>query len=316
MITIQTLDQAGKTIHSPCVVTLGNFDGIHLGHQALLDRVLQVSKQTGLSSCVVTYDPNPAIVLGKNPEMKSLMTFSDKEEWIRRQGIDYLVVLPFNKELAEMSAETFLEDILLKQLKAKNIIIGFNHCFGKGRRGNYELLKEYSDKLKYSVEKVDPVFLEEIKLSSSYVRTLVSEGNVKEAARCLNRSYSVSGTVVGGHKRGRQIGFPTANVQFNPDILIPGIGVYAGFTTVEGTAYPSMINIGRNPTFGENAVTLESNIFDFQKEIYDQTVRVTFTERIRDEVKFSGVESLIAQLKQDEISARKILESEKTNFKV
>ncbi|RHX81577.1 bifunctional riboflavin kinase/FAD synthetase [Leptospira yasudae] len=316
MITIQTLDQAGKTIHSPCVVTLGNFDGIHLGHQALLDRVLQVSKQTGLSSCVVTYDPNPAIVLGKNPEMKSLMTFADKEEWIRRQGIDYLVVLPFNKELAEMSAETFLEDILLKQLKAKNIIIGFNHCFGKGRRGNYELLKEYSDKLKYSVEKVDPVFLEEIKLSSSYVRTLVSEGNVKEAARCLNRSYSVSGTVVGGHKRGRQIGFPTANVQFNPDILIPGIGVYAGFTTVEGTAYPSMINIGRNPTFGENAVTLESNIFDFQKEIYDQTVRVTFTERIRDEVKFSGVESLIAQLKQDEISARKILESEKTNFKV
>lgn len=297
-------------------MTLGNFDGIHLGHQALLDRVLQVSKQTGLSSCVVTYDPNPAIVLGKNPEMKSLMTFSDKEEWIRRQGIDYLVVLPFNKELAEMSAETFLEDILLKQLKAKNIIIGFNHCFGKGRRGNYELLKEYSDKLKYSVEKVDPVFLEEIKLSSSYVRTLVSEGNVKEAARCLNRSYSVSGTVVGGHKRGRQIGFPTANVQFNPDILIPGIGVYAGFTTVEGTAYPSMINIGRNPTFGENAVTLESNIFDFQKEIYDQTVRVTFTERIRDEVKFSGVESLIAQLKQDEISARKILESEKTNFKV
>ncbi|MCG6169168.1 bifunctional riboflavin kinase/FAD synthetase [Leptospira sp. FAT2] len=316
MITIQTLEQAGKTIHSPCVVTLGNFDGIHLGHQALLDRVLQVSKQTGLSSCVVTYDPNPAIVLGKNPEMKSLMTLADKEEWIRRQGIDYLVVLPFNKELAEMSAESFLEEILLKQLKAKNIIIGFNHCFGKGRRGNYELLQEYSDKLKYSVEKVDPVFLEDVKLSSSYVRMLVSEGNVKEAARCLNRSYSVSGKVVGGHKRGRQIGFPTANVQFNPDILLPGIGVYAGFTTVEGITYPSMINVGHNPTFGQNAVTLESNIFDFQKEIYDQIIRITFTERIRSEVKFSGVESLIAQLKQDEISARKILESEKTDFKV
>ncbi|EMY75968.1 riboflavin biosynthesis protein RibF [Leptospira weilii serovar Ranarum str. ICFT] len=309
MITIHTIDQAEKTIHSPCVVTLGNFDGIHLGHQALLDRVLKVSQKTGLASCVVTYDPNPAVILGKSPEMKNLMTFADKEEWIRKKGIDFLVALPFNKELAEMSAESFLEEILLKQLKAKNIIIGFNHCFGKERRGNYELLKQYSEKLNYSVEKVDPVFLNEIKLSSSYVRRLISEGNVKEAANCLNRYYSVSGVVVGGHKRGREIGFPTANVQSNANILLPGIGVYAGFTAVEGIEHPSMINIGRNPTFGANAVTLESNLFDFQKDIYDQTIRITFTEKIRDEIKFSGVEKLIAQLKQDEIAARNILKT-------
>lgn len=179
------------------------------------------------------------------------MVLADKEEWIRRKGIDFLVVLPFNKELAEMSAESFLEEILLKQLKARNIIIGFNHCFGKERRGNYELLKEYSEKLKYSVEKMDPVFLKEIKLSSSYVRRLISEGNVKEAARCLNRFYSVSGIVVGGHKRGRKIGFPTANVQPNADILLPSVGVYAGFTTVAEIEHPSMINIGHNPTFGK-----------------------------------------------------------------
>ncbi len=290
-------------------MTLGNFDGIHLGHQALLDRVLQVSQKTGLASCVVTYDPNPAVVLGKKPEMKNLMALSDKEEWIRRKGIDFLVVLPFNKELAEMSAESFLEEILLKQLKARNIIIGFNHCFGKERRGNYELLKEYSEKLKYSVEKMDPVFLKEIKLSSSYVRKLVSEGNVREAARCLNRFYSVSGIVVGGHKRGRKIGFPTANVQPNADILLPNIGVYAGFTTVAGIEHPSMINIGHNPTFGENALTLESNIFNFQKDIYDETIKITFTEKIRNEIKFSSVENLIAQLKQDEISARNILKT-------
>lgn len=310
LITIFTIEQAGKTIHSPCVVTLGNFDGIHLGHQALLDRVLQVSQKTGLASCAVTYDPNPAVVLGKKPEMKNLMTFADKEEWIRQKGIDFLVVLSFNKELAEMSAESFLEEILLKQLKAKNIIIGFNHCFGKERRGNYELLKEYSERLKYSVEKMDPVFLKEIKLSSSYVRRLISEGNVKEAAHCLNRFYSVSGTVVGGHKRGRKIGFPTANVQpTNADILLPGIGVYAGFTTVAGIEYSSMINIGHNPTFGENAITLESNIFDFQKNIYDEGIKIAFTEKIRNEIKFSSVENLIAQLKQDEISARNILKT-------
>ncbi len=290
-------------------MTLGNFDGIHLGHQALLDRVLQVSQKTGLASCVVTYDPNPAVVLGKKPEMKNLMTLADKEEWIRQKGIDFLVVLPFNKELAEMSAESFLEEILLKQLKARNIIIGFNHCFGKERRGNYELLKEYSEKLKYSVEKMDPVFLKEIKLSSSYVRRLISEGNVKEAARCLNRSYSVSGIVVGGHKRGRKIGFPTANVQPNADILLPSVGVYAGFTTVAGIEHPSMINIGHNPTFGENALTLESNIFNFQKDIYDEAIKITFTEKIRNEIKFSSVENLIAQLKQDEIFARNILKT-------
>ncbi len=290
-------------------MTLGNFDGIHLGHQALLDRVLQVSQKTGLASCVVTYDPNPAVVLGKKPEMKNLMVLADKEEWIRRKGIDFLVVLPFNKELAEMSAESFLEEILLKQLKARNIIIGFNHCFGKERRGNYELLKEYSEKLKYSVEKMDPVFLKEIKLSSSYVRRLISEGNVKEAARCLNRFYSVSGIVVGGHKRGRKIGFPTANVQPNADILLPSVGVYAGFTTVAEIEHPSMINIGHNPTFGENALTLESNIFNFQKDIYDETIKITFTEKIRNEIKFSSVENLIAQLKQDEISARNILKT-------
>ncbi|EMO58470.1 riboflavin biosynthesis protein RibF [Leptospira santarosai str. CBC1416] len=270
---------------------------------------MQVSQKTGLASCVVTYDPNPAIVLGKKPEMKGLMTFADKEKWIRQKGIDFLVVLPFNKELAEMSAESFLEEILLKQLKAKDIIIGFNHCFGKERRGNYELLKEYSKKLKYSVEKVDPIFLKEIKLSSSYVRTLISEGNVKEAARCLNRFYSVPGTVVGGHKRGKKIGFPTANVLPNADILLPGIGVYAGFTTVAGIEYSSMINIGRNPTFGENAVTLESNIFDFQENIYDEAIKIAFTEKIRNEIKFSSVENLIAQLRQDEISVRNILKT-------
>ncbi|EMO84614.1 riboflavin biosynthesis protein RibF [Leptospira santarosai str. AIM] len=270
---------------------------------------MQVSQKTGLASCVVTYDPNPAIVLGKKPEMKSLMTFADKEKWIRQKGIDFLVVLPFNKELAEMSAESFLEEILLKLLKAKDIIIGFNHCFGKERRGNYELLKEYSKKLKYSVEKVDPIFLKEIKLSSSYVRTLISEGNVKEAARCLNRFYSVPGTVVGGHKRGKKIGFPTANVLPNADILLPGIGVYAGFTTVAGIEYSSMINIGRNPTFGENAVTLESNIFDFQENIYDEEIKIAFTEKIRNEIKFSSVENLIAQLRQDEILVRNILKT-------
>lgn len=309
MITFHTIEQAGKTIHSPCVVTLGNFDGIHLGHQALLDQVFKVSQTTGLSSCVVTYDPNPAIVLGKKAGMKILMSLEDKEEWIRQKGIDFLVVLPFNTELAEMNAESFLEEILLKQLKAKNIIIGFNHCFGKQRRGNYELLKEYSEKLKYSVAKVDPVYLNDTKLSSSYVRRLITEGNVKEASHCLNRSYSLSGIVVGGHKRGREIGFPTANVKPNTDILLPGIGVYAGLTQVEGIEYPSMINIGRNPTFGINSLTLESHIFDFQKNIYDQTVRIYFKEKVRDEIKFSSVETLISQLKQDEIIARDILKS-------
>ncbi|MDV6235852.1 bifunctional riboflavin kinase/FAD synthetase [Leptospira ellisii] len=309
MITLRTLEQPEKWIRNDCVVTLGNFDGIHLGHQALLDRVLAVSRETGLSSCVVTYDPNPAVVLGKNPELKSLMSLSDKTAWIAERGIDYLVILPFDKRLAEMSAESFLENILLRDLKAKKIVIGFNHCFGKGRRGNYELLLEYSEKLNYSVEKVEPVYLEEVKLSSSYLRGLIAEGRISEAEKCLGRRYSVEGIVVSGHKRGRTIGFPTANVKTDPDLLLPGIGVYAGTTTVEEIEYPSMINVGRNPTFGENPLTLESHIFDFQNYIYDKKVRITFTERIRNEAKFEGIEALVAQLKDDEIQSRKILKN-------
>ncbi|TGK32413.1 bifunctional riboflavin kinase/FAD synthetase [Leptospira gomenensis] len=307
MITIRTLEQPEKRIRNECVVTLGNFDGIHRGHQALLDRVLAVSRETGLSSCVVTYDPNPAVVLGKNPELKSLMSLSDKTDWIAARGIDYLVILPFDRLLAEMSAESFLENILLRDLKAKKIVIGFNHCFGKGRRGNYDLLLEYSEKLNYSVEKVDPVYLGEVKLSSSYLRGLIAEGKIVEAETCLGRRYSVEGAVVSGHKRGRTIGFPTANVKTDSDLLLPGIGVYAGTTTVDGVEYPSMINVGRNPTFGENPLTLESHIFDFQNDIYGKTVRITFTERIRNEAKFEGIEALVAQLKNDETQSRRIL---------
>lgn len=289
------------------MVTLGNFDGIHLGHQALLERTKEISLEKGVPSCVVTYYPNPALVLGKDKDSGGITTQSDKETLIESYGIDWLIVVPFTLEFAQIEAEDFLKNVLIDGLGAKHILIGFNHCFGKGRRGDYELLKRYSSELGYELEKLDPVFLGNTKLSSSHVRSLLRSGKVEEAEECLGREFSVSGSVVEGHKRGRTIGFPTANVRPLPELILPGIGVYAGRTEIDGKTYPSMINIGNNPTFGDNIVSLESHIFDFSGDIYGKTVRILFASKIREEIKFSGVDALVSQLKKDEEVSRKIL---------
>ncbi|PJZ68086.1 riboflavin biosynthesis protein RibF [Leptospira perolatii] len=307
MKILRRLEHLQDSIESPNVVTLGNFDGIHLGHQALLERTREISIEMDLPSCVVTYYPNPALVLGKDKDLGSLTSQSDKEALIESFGIDSLVVAPFTMELAQMEAEDFIRKILVEELKAKAILIGYNHCFGKGRRGNFELLEQYSSKYHYRLEKLDPVYLGNIKLSSSYIRSLLRDGNVKEAEECLGREFSVTGKVIHGKERGRKIGFPTANLEVSNELILPAIGVYAGKTEIEGKYYPSMINIGNNPTFGNNAISLESHIFDFSDNLYGKTVRVLFTDRIRSEVKFPGVEALVSQLKQDEEVSRKIL---------
>ncbi|GBF39154.1 bifunctional riboflavin kinase/FAD synthetase [Leptospira johnsonii] len=307
MKILRSLENLKSNLKTSTVVTLGNFDGIHLGHQALLERTKEISLEKGLPSCVVTYHPNPALVLGKDKDLGGITTQADKENLIESYGIDWLVVVPFTLEFAQIEAETFLKEILIDQLGAKSILIGFNHCFGKGRRGDYELLKKYSSEYGYDLEKLDPVFLGATKLSSSYIRSLLREGKVEEAEECLGREFSVTGTVVQGHQRGRTIGFPTANVQPLPELILPGVGVYAGRTEVEGKTYPSMINIGNNPTFGDQSVTLESHIFDFSDDIYGKKVNVIFAKKIREEIKFPGVDALISQLKKDETLSRKIL---------
>ncbi|TGK22363.1 bifunctional riboflavin kinase/FAD synthetase [Leptospira fluminis] len=307
MKILRNLERLGETIGTPTVLTLGNFDGIHLGHQALLERIKEISLETGLPSVAITYYPNPALVLGKDKDLGSLTTQSDKEALIESFGIDWLVIVPFTMELASMEAEDFLHNILIEELNAKKILIGFNHCFGKGRRGNYELLQQYSSKYGYELEKLEPVYLGNTKLSSSYIRSLIREGEVSKAEECLGREFSVTGEVVEGHKRGRTIGFPTANVKPSRELILPGIGVYAGKTEIGGKYYDSMINIGNNPTFGDEQLSLESHVFDFSGDLYGKTVRVLFSERIRSEIKFSGVEALVAQLKQDERISREIL---------
>ncbi|EPG64590.1 bifunctional riboflavin kinase/FAD synthetase [Leptospira wolffii] len=307
MKILRSLENLKTDLNTPTVVTLGNFDGIHLGHQALLERTKEISLEKGVPSCVVTYYPNPALVLGKDKDSGGITTQSDKETLIESYGIDWLIVVPFTLEFAQIEAEDFLKNVLIDGLGAKHILIGFNHCFGKGRRGDYELLKRYSSELGYELEKLDPVFLGNTKLSSSHVRSLLRSGKVEEVEECLGREFSVSGSVVEGHKRGRAIGFPTANVRPLPELILPGIGVYAGRTEIDGKTYPSMINIGNNPTFGDNVVSLESHIFDFSGDIYGKTVRILFTSKIREEIKFSGVDALVSQLKADEEVSRKIL---------
>lgn len=289
-------------------MTLGNFDGIHLGHQTLLNRTVQVAKEKNIPSVVVTYFPHPSVVLGKKPNFKYLTTESEKEELIRSFNIDYLVVLDFTIELSQMSAEDFLEQIIIQKLNAKYIVIGYNHFFGQGRRGDFHLLQENAARFAYEVELRDAVTQGEQKISSSVIRNFLDQGNMKGASSILGRNYSLTGIVKEGAKRGRTIGFPTANLKIPEERLFPCIGVYACYTVVDGIKYKAMVNIGKNPTFddGQN-LHVEVNILDFSQDIYGKTIEVQLVQKIRDEMKFSGIEALKAQLGLDRETSLKIL---------
>lgn len=266
-----------------------------------------MAKERNIPSVVVTYSPHPSVVLGKNPNFKYLTTEPEKEELIRSFNIDYLVVLDFTIELSRMSAEDFLEKIIIQKLNAKYIVIGYNHFFGQGRRGDFHLLQENANRYGYEVELRDAVTQGEQKISSSVIRNFLDIGDMKGASFILGRNYSLTGKVKEGAKRGRTIGFPTANLELPEERILPGIGVYACYTIVGAVKYKAMVNIGKNPTFDGEQMHVEVNILDFARDIYGETIEVQLVQKIRDEVKFSGIEALKKQLEADRETSLKIL---------
>ncbi|MCE9501483.1 MAG: bifunctional riboflavin kinase/FAD synthetase [Leptospira sp.] len=307
MIVIDSLKKTSGLFPKGSVVTLGNFDGIHVGHAALVKRILAISKEKVIPSVVITYYPNPAIILQKNRKLKSIISQDLKREIFAESGIDYLVILPFTEEFSRMSAEDFLRDILIESIRASSIVIGFNHRFGKDRRGDFEFLKTHTGEMKFSVEKLDPVFFGDEKISSSLVRESVLQGNMEKATGLLGRNFSLSGSVITGHKRGNTIGFPTANLSIPEELITPLPGVYQTVVTWKGKSFSSMSNIGSNPTFGNEAMSIETYILDFEENLYGEIIKVEFLRRLRDEIKFSSVDDLISQLKQDEKDVRENL---------
>ncbi len=306
------LQNTSVTHATPYVATLGFFDGLHLGHQYLVRQVVDRARQVGMQSMVITFDLHPRQVLQQDYQPELLSTLDMKLEQLSLTGVDQVVVLHFDRQLASLSAHDFMAEVLSRQLHVKELIIGYDNRFGHNRQEGFEDYQRYGIALGMTVTQSDAFSLQGIQVSSSVVRRLINEGNLDEANRCMGRPYALDGKIVGGFREGRKMGFPTANLDLSSTHqLIPPHGVYAVRVHIEGygqTLY-GMTNIGIRPTFGGLNLTVETYIFDFSGDIYDRRIRLDFIRRVREERKFSGPEELSAQLKKDEAHIRQLFKA-------
>jgi riboflavin kinase / FMN adenylyltransferase len=292
------------------VVTIGNFDGVHKGHQAILHQVIEKAEAIGGTSVAVTFEPHPIRVLKKNGQPPLITLYEQKIELISQTGIDVLICIRFDETFAAITARQFVEDILVRRIGTRAIIIGEDYAFGRNREGNVEFLREYGKTLGFDVivvQWISDTFHAGQRISSTRVREVVTAGNVEEAWHLLGRHYQVRGRVVSGRNRGgKMLGFPTANIHLT-DELCPKTGVYAVTIICKGRKYNGVANIGYSPTFDDNIFTVEVHILDFSDDIYNEPIRVNFIRRIRDEAKFENIEALIRQITKDIEVGREIL---------
>lgn len=297
---------------SNSVLTVGTFDGVHAGHMALINKVLEKAKKREGRSVVVTFDPHPREIINPGDAgIKLLTSLSERREILGEMGIDKMVVIPFDRDFSLLSSEEFVEDIIYRKIGVSEFVIGYDHHFGKDREGTIETIEQLGEKLGFDAYVVSKKEVGDQTVSSTTIRKTISEtGEVSEAARMLQRPYRLNGMVVHGDKRGKEIGYPTANIKPEDSRkIVPRIGVYAVRVRVEDRWYDGMMNIGVRPTFDGGGMTLEVHLFDFADNIYGKEVQVRFYERIRDEKKFSGKEELVRRLEEDEIKAKEILKS-------
>jgi riboflavin kinase/FMN adenylyltransferase len=287
-------------------VTIGNFDGVHLGHRALVASTRQRADRLGGPAVAVTFAPPPHQVLHPGPARPPLTTLPDRAALLHSAGADHVVILRTSPSLLALSPEAFFEDILVRQLGARAVVEGYNFRFGRGRTGTGETLRCLCDTAGLGFEQVPPVLHGMEPVSSSRVRAAIMSGEVKLAAELLGRPYRISGIVVTGAKRGRTIGFPTANLDEVPTVL-PANGVYAVRAAVDGTIRQAAANVGPNPTFGDDARKIEVHLIGFTGDVYGQTMAVDFVSRLRDTRPFGGVSELTEQLKRDIEAARQAL---------
>jgi riboflavin kinase/FMN adenylyltransferase len=288
-------------------VTVGNFDGVHRGHQALVSVAVARARAAGGLSVVLTFDPHPARVLRPAHAPAALTTLPQKEELLGAMGIDRLAVLPFDAELARLSPEEFARAVLRDTLGARDVVVGESFRFGHRREGDTRTLVELGGNLGFEVQAIPPVLEAGRPVSSSRIRSELVHGHVAAAAALLGRPYFVDATVVRGDGRGRTIGVPTANLASENEIL-PAPGVYAGFCRVGGgEAWPAVVNLGRRPTFGGGDLSLEAHLLGFDSELYGSRVRLSFHERLRDEERFPSKEALVARIREDIARARELL---------
>ena len=290
------------------IITIGTFDGVHIGHKKILEKISQHSNQNKFESIVLTFFPHPRIVLQTGLDMKQLNTINEKVSLIRNVGVDNLVIHPFDKAFSELTAEDFVKQVLVDKFNIHKIIIGHDHRFGKNRTANINDLISFGKKYDFEVEQITAEEIEEVAISSTKIRNALLEGNIKLANQYLGYNYTINGIVIKGNQLGRTIGFPTANIEIKEDYkLIPLNGVYIVKALINNQIVFGMMNIGTKPTVGGTSQSIEVHFFDFNDDIYDKTIEISFLERIRDEQKFESIELLKKQLSEDKLKSLKFI---------
>jgi riboflavin kinase/FMN adenylyltransferase len=289
-------------VFTKAVITIGTFDGVHLGHQHIIRQLLQEAITTGGESVLISFYPHPRKILQPEKQIAQLTTLDERIELLKKQGLDDLVVVQFNKEFSEQSAKQYIRDFLVDRFHPSVIIIGYDHKFGNKREGDYHLLEKMGEQYNYRVKEIPQQVLNEIAVSSTKIRQALTNGHIETANQLLGYAYFFKGYVIEGNKLGRKLGYPTANLQMqDPDKLVPGNGVYAVEAQIEGERriLKGMMNIGTRPTVDGTRRSIEVNLFDFDEDIYNRHLKVYVKYHLRNEVKFEGLEKLIQQLHLD-----------------
>ncbi len=293
------------------VVALGNFDGVHLGHQHLLREMVKFSCKTKAVPAVLLLHPHPLKILDPKKAPKMLLDFNKKIELLELLGIKAAFIIPFNEDLALLSPEQFIEEILINKLRVFGVYVGFNYRFGRAAQGTPELLVRYGRKFNFFVAVIPPTTVEGTLVSSTIIRAALEAGNITWARQLLGYWPVIKGTVVQGNQRGRSLGFPTANIALPPDLIVPGSGVYAGRAYLEGKYYPAIVNIGYRPTFDDTSrKTIEAHLLNYRGLAYGKEIEVELYQRLRDEQKFNNTQELVQQIKEDIQNAIAIFEKQ------
>ena len=297
--SIAAFNSSEKTI-----VTIGTFDGIHIGHQKILKDLIRTAKKENKKSVLLTFFPHPRMVLQKDVSIRLINTIEEKSSLLEKMGLDYLIIHPFSQEFSRLSALDFVRNILANQLNTSRLIIGYDHHFGKNREGNIHQLKEYSLLYDFKVEEIPAQDIDDVSVSSTKIRTALKDGNLKTANNYLGYHYMLNGTVVSGKKLGGTIGFPTANLEIKePYKLVPKTGVYIIKTHINTVLYTGIMNIGFNPTVLGKHQTIEAHLFDFNEDLYGKEITIEFIYFLREEHKFESVKELVVQLNIDKENA-------------
>ena len=311
MITTKNIENSNSD--TPAILTIGTFDGVHLGHKKIIKKLVESAKRKKLRSCILTFFPHPRNFLSKSNDLKMINTIREKKEILDELGVDELIIQEFNNEFSNLSANEFIKH-LLKFCEIKEIIVGYNHKFGKDREAGIDELKVYGKKYGFDVFEIDAFDINQINISSTKIRNAIGAGEVELCNEYLGYNFSIDGNIVKGKSIGKKIGFPTANIKVEENYkILPKNGVYFVSCKIKNIQKFGMMNIGFNPTFGNKKLTIEVNIFDFEQDVYGENIKIEFIKFIRNEIKFQNIDELIKQIKIDRETCKSYMNSTYNN---